>query len=112
MMSEASLRTHVPSGTFEPDGMTSKVTVSGPPDTPLNVCLNVYQPDVMMWTTGACPGLGSAGLAPQRVALLPPVMTKPRLSVPTLNTKSRRKFPLVSLIDEDQSKRVSGWAVA
>ena len=48
MMSEASLRTQVPSGTFEPEGMTSKVTTSGPPGKPLNVCLNVYQPDVKM----------------------------------------------------------------
>src|SRR5438045_3655368 len=108
MMSDGSVRSHVPSGTFEPEGKTSKVTLSGPPGTPANVCLNVYQPDVMMWTTGAWPGLGSAGFAPQRVELLPPVITNPSASVPTLNTKSRRKLPLVSLIAEDQSKRVSG----
>src|SRR6476469_319030 len=110
MMSLASLRTQVPIGMFEPDGRTWRVTVSGPPDTPLNVCLKVYQPDWLIWTTGACPG--SAGLAPQRVALLPPVITKPSGSVPTLNTKSRLKFPDGSLIAEDQSKRVSGWLIA
>src|SRR5258708_5976587 len=109
MMSVESVRTQAPSGTFEPDGMTSKVTASGPPGTPANVCLNVYQPDMEMWI-GACPG--SAGLAPQRVALLPPEMTNPNVSVPRLNTKSRRKFPPGSLIAEDQSKRVSGWLIA
>src|SRR5437870_3767692 len=107
MMSEGSDRTHVPSGTFDPDGMTSRLTASGPPGTPVNVCLNVYHPDTVMWTTGAWPGPGSAGLAPHRVELLPPVITNPSASVPTLNTKSRLKFPLVSLTADDQSKRVS-----
>src|SRR2546422_1000480 len=106
MMSLGSDRTHVPSGTFVPEGMTSKMTVSGPPDTPVNVCLNVYHPDCVMCTTGAWPR--SAGFAPQRVALLPPVMTNPSVSVPTLNTKSRRWLPLGVLIADDQSKRVSG----
>src|SRR4051812_44396447 len=108
-MSDGSLRIHVPRSTFEPDGMTVRTTLSGPPGTPVNTCLKVYQPDTVMWI-GAW--AGSAGFAPHRVALLPPDITNPSASVPTLKTKSRRKFPLVSLIAEDQSNRVSGWVIA
>src|SRR5437867_636877 len=113
MTSEGFERIHVPSGVFGVAAdATVRVTLSGPPTSPVNVCLNLYQPDCVMWITGGWSGWGFDGFASQRLALLLAAITNPLASVPTLNTKSRSLFPLVSLIVEDQSKRLSGFAIA
>jgi len=56
--------------------------------------------------------IGRVGVCPATGGVVTAGHDEPSESVPTLNTKSRRKFPLASLIAEDQSKRVSrcSWA--
>src|SRR5205807_1220848 len=104
-----SLRSHVPMTVPLDFWITRRITVSGPPETPVKECSNVYHPN---WVIGIGKWPGSAGSAPQRVELFPPEITNPAGSVPALKTKSRRKLPFGSLMAEDQSKRLSRWCVA
>src|SRR5260221_1677323 len=97
-MSVGSARVHVPTTALVALLMSRRLTISGLPGTPTKSCSNVYQPDTVTWT-GAWPG--SAGFAPQRVALLPPEITKPSGSVPALKTKARRHPSDVVLIADE-----------
>src|SRR5579864_517182 len=102
---------------------TMRHAVSGHPGkkSERNVCRKVYQPEVVILTGVLHPAggllIGSGGLGqgfsgnpPDRVELVLAFIQKPGTkspanSVPALNTQSRRKLPVLSLIAEIQSKR-------
>src|SRR5712691_538957 len=107
--------------TFPPPLSRMSMSTARKPASSRNVCRNVYQPDVVIWTGvrqefGVVDGFGQGfwGKAPLRKALVLALMKNPgglgsivRL-VPALKTKSLRNVPADVLIAELKSNRTSG----